>query len=148
MKKYKLYILLGILLELIFIGLIIFLLWDKIEYRMSFFSIKPLCNLKEERALHIGNFVFPLCFRCMFIFIFFILSFLIFIKSKIKINKYLFIISLIILIPMIIDGSIQTFFSIESTNVRRSITGSLFGLGLGYILYYCYSFFLKFIKIN
>ena len=148
MKKYKLYILLGILLELIFIGLIIFLLWDKIEYRMSFFSIKPLCNLKEERALHIGNFVFPLCFRCMFIFIFFILSFLIFIKSKIKLNKYLFIISSIILIPMIIDGSIQTFFSIESTNIRRSITGSLFGLGLGYILYYCYYYFLKLIKIN
>lgn len=148
MKNYKLYILLGILLELIFIGLIIFLLWDKIEYRMSFFSIKPLCNLKEERTLQIGTFVFPLCFRCMFIFIFFILSFLIFIKSKIKLNKYLFIISLIILIPMIIDGSIQTFFSIESTNIRRSITGSLFGLGLGYILYYCYSYFLKFIKIN
>lgn len=140
MKKYKLYILLGILLELIVIGLIIFLLWDKIEYRLSFFSIKPLCNLKEERALHIGNFVFPLCFRCMFIFIFFIFSFLIFINKKIKLDKRILIVSLIILIPMIIDGSIQTFFSIESTNVRRSITGSLFGLGLGYILYYLYTF--------
>ena len=148
MKKYKLYILLGILLELIFIGLIIFLLWDKIEYRMSFFSIKPLCNLKEERALHIGTFVFPLCFRCMFIFIFFISSFLIFINKKIKLDKRILIVSLIILIPMIIDGSIQTFFSIESTNVKRSITGGLFGLGLGYILYYCYYYFLKFIKID
>ena len=143
MKKYQLYILLGILLELIFIGLIIFLLWDKIEYRLSFFSIKPLCNLKEERALHIGNFVFPLCFRCMFIFIFFILSFLIFINKKIKLDKRLLIVSIISLIPMIIDGSIQTFFNIESTNVRRSITGSLFGFGIGYICYYLYKFILN-----
>ena len=84
----------------------------------------------------------------MFIFIFFILSFLIFINKKIKLDKRILIVSFIILIPMIIDGSLQTFFNIESTNVRRSVTGSLFGLGLGYILYYCYYYFLKFIKIN
>ena len=143
MKKYKIYILLGLILELILIGLIVFLLWDKIAYRVSFFANKPLCNLREDRALHIGNFVFPLCFRCMFIFIFFISSFILFIKKKVKFNKMLFLISFLILIPMIIDGSVQTFLSVESTNLRRSITGSLFGLGLGYICYYLSFLFLK-----
>ena len=143
MKKYKIYILLGLILELILIGLIVFLLWDKIAYRVSFFANKPLCNLREDRALHIGNFVFTLCFRCMFIFIFFISSFILFIKKKVKFNKMLFLISFLILIPMIIDGSVQTFLSVESTNLRRSITGSLFGLGLGYICYYLSFLFLK-----
>lgn len=37
-------------------------------------------------------------------------------------------------IPMIFDGGIQTFFGIISTNVRRSITGGLFGFGIGAFL--------------
>ena len=33
----------------------------------SRFGDAPLCNNKPERALHIGDFVFPLCYRCMMI---------------------------------------------------------------------------------
>lgn len=38
------------------------------------------------------------------------------------------------LIPMIIDGTLQTFGGIESTNIRRMITGGIFGFGLGGIV--------------
>lgn len=34
------------------------------------------------------------------------------------------------LIPLIVDGSVQMFSRYESTNIRRLITGILFGLGL------------------
>ena len=34
-------------------------------------------------------------------------------------------------IVMTIDGGLQTFFGIMSTNLRRSLTGGLFGIALG-----------------
>jgi uncharacterized membrane protein len=40
---------------------------------------------------------------------------------------------------MIIDGSLQTFFGIESTNLRRMITGTIFGIGLGGLICYIYT---------
>lgn len=39
-----------------------------------------------------------------------------------------------LLIPMVIDGCLQTFWRIESTNIRRIITGGLFGSGLGLLM--------------
>lgn len=38
------------------------------------------------------------------------------------------------MVPMVVDGSLQTFFGIMSTNFRRSLTGGLFGFGLGSII--------------
>ncbi len=34
------------------------------------------------------------------------------------------------MLPMIVDGGLQTFFGIMSNNWRRAITGGIFGFGL------------------
>lgn len=41
----------------------------------------------------------------------------------------------ILVIPMIFDGSIQYFTKGHSTNVRRAITGGLFGIGIAIITF-------------
>ena len=40
------------------------------------------------------------------------------------------------MLPMIADGSIQILYAkYESTNFKRFITGSLFGMGIGFLLF-------------
>lgn len=96
----------------------------------------PLCNGIPERAPHILGICFPLCYRCTFIFLaFFITLFIIYKKEQINI-KYVWI----LLLPMIIDGSLQTFLMIESTNIRRSLTGMLFGIAVAMIVKKIYVF--------
>lgn len=43
---------------------------------------------------------------------------------------YSMIICITFILPLIIDGSLQYFFDIESNNLRRILTGSLFGIGV------------------
>lgn len=103
--------------------------------RFKFIGKIPLCNGIPERALHIGDFCFPLCYRCMFV----VLSFFVILCFHIYMNKRMnFKLTLLCLVPMIVDGCLQTFFFVESTNIRRSITGMLFGVGLGTIVSYVY----------
>lgn len=54
---------------------------------------------------------------------------------KIEVNNELLIINIILMIPMILDGSLQYFMGIESTNFRRGITGGLFGVAVAIIIY-------------
>lgn len=99
--------------------------------RLSHIGEVPLCNGLAKRAPHLFGFCFPLCYRCTF----FILSFLITLgigfHKKIKIKPFYFILCIL---SMIIDGGLQTFFGIESTNFRRAVTGGLFGFGIGGLL--------------
>ena len=60
-----------------------------------------------------------------------------FYKKKIKVKNKFFVLCFI---PMIIDGCLQTFLGIESTNLRRVLTGGLFGLALGVVVSQCYLF--------
>ena len=96
----------------------------------------PLCNFQAERAPHIGNFVFILCWRCCGMILFFALGFLLMINHKycLKIQNtkfiYLLLIIIILLLPMIIDGTRQYVFHIESNNIKRFITGMMFGFGI------------------
>lgn len=41
-----------------------------------------------------------------------------------------FMVGVLFLLPMIIDGGLQTFLGVMSNNVNRSITGLFFGVGL------------------
>lgn len=112
-------------------------LFEFIWKRLSLIGIVPLCNGIPERAMHIGNFCFPLCYRCMFIVIMFFVVLCITHWYHKKLNL---VFAFCILVPMIVDGCLQTFIGIESTNVRRSITGALFGIGLGIIVSHIYAF--------
>lgn len=103
------------------------------------FGIIPICNKMSERTLIINGFVFPICYRCMTI----SLTLFIFIPTFIfcvnKFNKLIIIISIILVIIGFLDGLLQYVFNIDSTNLRRVITGMLAGLGFSYLFSFIFN---------
>lgn len=97
--------------------------------RLSLFGKVPLCNGIAKRAMHIGHLCFPLCYRCMM----FVICFLLTLKFGKK-QHYPWAILLCFLLPMVIDGCMQTFYGVESHNLRRMITGGLFGFSMGQMI--------------
>lgn len=97
--------------------------------RLALFGKVPLCNGIASRAMHLGDFCFPLCYRCMM----FIICFLLTLKFGKK-HQCPWIILFLCLLPMIIDGWMQTFYGIESYNLRRMLTGGLFGFAIGQMI--------------
>jgi uncharacterized membrane protein len=85
------------------------------------------CHQKPERSPFFKDHQFFLCFRCSGIFISEIILAPLFYLLNLHFGFY----TLLFAIPLIIDGSIQHFFHIESTNTRRLITGCLGGYGIG-----------------
>lgn len=81
------------------------------------------CHQMQERSFFISGYQLPLCARCTGIFIGIIFTIPILI---IGFNVPIYI-PIIFLFPMIIDGMIQYFNILKSTNFRRFITGLLFG---------------------
>lgn len=83
------------------------------------------CHCRPDRSFFISGKQFPICARCtgelvgMFLCIF---SYH-FIKFKISIY-------ILLMIPLILDGFIQLLTNYESTNLKRFITGLLFGYSL------------------
>lgn len=94
---------------------------------------EPLCNGRPERAPHIGNFCFPLCWRCTAISLgavviaCFDLSFC-FYHPLVGT-----LIAVVLITPCLIDGLLQKYAMKESTNVRRILTGLLAGIGMGLV---------------
>lgn len=103
------------------------------------FGNAPLCNGKAERALKIGNFVFPLCYRCTFIMLGLIIAIICILyvtdKKMIKWKKWFLVPGGLLIIPTFLDGLIQTFSDYVSTNFKRSITGFFAGIGVSICLY-------------
>ena len=104
---------------------------DFIYQRLSQFGSIPMCNGISERAPHILGFCFPLCYRCTFIVILFIMTLYIAYKHKKTIPLYVIFLCML---PMIIDGSLQTFWGMMSNNLRRALTGAVFGYALGMLV--------------
>ena len=82
------------------------------------------CHCKEDRSFYWKNEKFPICARCTGEAIGMIVGLLccIFFRTTIKF-------SVIIMLPMILDGTVQMFTKYESNNFKRVITGMLFGYG-------------------
>lgn len=116
-----------------------FLIWNHTFPRLAFtpdlWGKVPLCNRNIDRAIKIGDFVFPFCIRCTSMGFSFLMSILLLFIPKIanKLKKYPFyiwlILSLFLMIPLVVDGVKVYFFQIDSPNVMRYITGILFGFG-------------------
>ncbi|MBB4117934.1 putative membrane protein [Mesonia hippocampi] len=83
------------------------------------------CHRKPERSFFWKGKQFPLCARCTGINLGYVVLPL-FIFGVIKIPLLW---TVLLIIPTYIDGAIQAYFNIESTNSRRFITGLMSGIG-------------------
>lgn len=104
-------------------------------FSLDLFGKVPLCNRKIERAIIIHGFVFPLCIRCTSMVFSYLVAICILLLPKInkqclKWNRFiLFVLSILLILPLIIDGVKVYFFQIDSPNYIRVFTGILFGSG-------------------
>lgn len=83
------------------------------------------CHCLENRSFHYKGKKFPLCARCTGELIGILFGGLIWVFFNL--HTYIYI---ILMIPMMFDGFVQLFSSYTSTNIRRVITGFLFGYSL------------------
>lgn len=83
------------------------------------------CHCKDERSFHYKGKKFPICARCTgeLVGIFASLFSCFFFQLPVWL-------CIILMIPLIADGTIQMFTNYESNNLRRFVTGVLFGYGL------------------
>lgn len=93
----------------------------------TFFKYAFLCHRLPERSFFFRGKQFPICARCTGIMIGYIIAIILAVFG-IRIHN-LFIIILFAL-PLTIDGGLQYKNIIKSTNIRRCITGILFGFAL------------------
>ncbi len=89
------------------------------------------CHQKPERSFFIKKHQFPVCARCTGVYAGQILG--IILVFFLKIPWYL---SLISLVPMGLDWSLQHFKKKESNNIKRVITGFFGGFGIIYLYYH------------
>ena len=109
-----------------------------LKMRLESFGEVPICNGKRSRGILIGDFCFPLCTRCTSMMFFTLLFYLLTITKRIKRQK--FIVNVLLLIPLVVDGVMQYGFGFESTNFRRALTGCFWGFGLGNLLGNIYTY--------
>ena len=83
------------------------------------------CHCRDDRSFHYKGEKFPICARCtgeLFGIVFSIFSCIFFKLSPLLIVLFM--------LPMIIDGTMQMLTSYESNNIKRFVTGFLFGYAL------------------
>ena len=88
-----------------------------------------LCHQKPERSFFVRGHQFPFCARCSGI----IFGVLIGIPFSILVPIENFYLMVILWIPMIIDGLMQKHTLYMSNNMKRLMTGFIFGFGYIYI---------------
>lgn len=90
------------------------------------------CHARPDRSFYFRGHQFPICARCT--------GELIGILAGIPIAVIWgypkFYIVVLMIAPLVIDGTVQRFTPYESTNIRRLITGTLFGIALIFLLIY------------
>jgi len=84
-----------------------------------------LCHRKPERSFFIRGKQFPVCARCTGIYLGYAF-FPLFVFNVIHIG---FIISVLLVLPTVIDGFTQAYYKRESNNVLRFVTGFMAGVG-------------------
>ncbi len=82
------------------------------------------CHCKDERSFYYHRRKFPICARCTGELLGIVCSCICFCFFQLSV-----IVNIILLIPLIVDGFIQFKTSYESNNIKRLITGCLFGYG-------------------
>lgn len=83
------------------------------------------CHCRDDRSFHYKGVKFPVCARCTGELAGIIVSLI-----SVFFFRCSWWASLLLLVPMILDGFVQLLTKYESTNIRRFVTGFLFGYGL------------------
>lgn len=83
------------------------------------------CHCRDDRTFHYKGKKFPICARCTGELVGIILSIFSCVFFRISISAIV-----ILMLPLILDGVVQMFTSYESNNIKRFVTGLLFGYGL------------------
>lgn len=99
-------------------------------YSMKFFSRIWGCHQIPERSFFLFGYQLPLCARCMGIF----LGSICYLGIKYFYQFNIFE-SIVLMLPMIIDGFYQLITSYESNNYKRVSSGFLFGTGMCNMMY-------------
>ena len=100
-------------------------------YRLCF------CHHLKERSISFLGLETVFCSRCLgLIFGFFFIGILSIVYQNFF--RHNFILGIILIIPLIIDGFSQLFNWRESNNYLRLLTGFLFSIGLWLIIWSCY----------
>jgi uncharacterized membrane protein len=104
-----------------------------------YFVYSFFCHQLDWRSLHIFDYQYAWCARCTFIWLNILVVGLLVKKYKIKPLKWYWLLPF--LVPIALDGGIQTIATIIgyvnaspffiTTNFLRMITGSIFGIGFG-----------------
>lgn len=108
-----------------------FLEYQRIPFAQSIYRIlRSLCHQIPSRCFWIWDSNLGLCSRCFCLFAAFslVLPFLFFFNKKFK-KKYILWPSIVLILPILIDGTISTLTRHISNNITRSITGTLCGVG-------------------
>ena len=85
-----------------------------------------MCHRMPERSFFFKGKQFPICARCTGL----ICGYIIAVICLSFVLPFSFLFSILLLIPMVIDGTGQLYNKWISTNSRRFITGSLAGIGI------------------
>ena len=93
---------------------------------MEFCGKYARCHQMPERSFFLGSYQFPLCARCTGIMLGRILAVLLFPFVLIPMKISLTVLPLLLL-PLAIDGLTQRFTKYRSNNLKRVITGILWG---------------------
>lgn len=86
------------------------------------------CHQRADRSFSVGHYQFPVCARCMGILISTIIAYITFFKRRVSVIK-----CVCMLMPLVIDGTLQYLEVYESNNKRRFITGLFWGFGCTHI---------------
>lgn len=96
---------------------------------------KPLslcfCHRKIDRSFSIWGYTMPLCARCTGI----LMGFYMGLVLEILAVSFSILLSMLFLLPLIVDGVTQMIHLRKSNNLLRFATGFLFGIGYLYLLF-------------
>ncbi|MCI9527392.1 MAG: DUF2085 domain-containing protein [Lachnospiraceae bacterium] len=90
------------------------------------------CHARPDRSFYFRGKQFPICARCTGE----LVGMIVCIPTLIFWGCPSFGIVLLLMVPLIIDGSVQKLTSYESGNIRRLISGILFGMALIFTFVY------------
>ena len=116
---------------------------DELWFRLMDLGERAGCHQRADRSFFVGGYQFPLCARCTGVFLG-QCSALIALLFRKSLSPFL---SLILLMVMGTDWFIQRVGILESTNLRRLITGIMGGLGIIFIYFHIISALVKALKV-